>query len=77
MQSHNIWMRYLDDTFMIQQSQKEEFLHHINPVESSILFLDTLITSETDKFLSVGVCIKPTHTDLCFQWDSHHNLTAK
>ena len=34
-----LWRRYVDDTFVIlQQSQKEEFLQHINSVDPSILF---------------------------------------
>ena len=34
-----LWKRYVDDTFVIlQQSQKEEFLQHINSVDSSIKF---------------------------------------
>ena len=53
-----LWKRYVDDTFVIpQQSQKEEFLQHINSVDPSIKFtteepkddgsmpfLDTLVT---------------------------------
>ena len=32
-----LWKRYVDDTFVIlQQSQKEEFLQHINSVDPSI-----------------------------------------
>ena len=34
-----IWKRYVDDTFVIQlESQKEEFFHHINQVDTSITF---------------------------------------
>ena len=34
-----IWKRYVDDAFVIQQeSQKEEFFHHINQVDTSIKF---------------------------------------
>ena len=53
-----LWKRNVDDTFVIlQQSQKEEFLQHINSVDPSIKFtteeprqngsmpfLDTLVT---------------------------------
>ena len=53
-----LWKRYVDDTFVIlQQSQEEEFLQHINSVDPSIRFtkeeprqdgsmpyLDTLVT---------------------------------
>ena len=35
----NIWKRYVDDTFVVQlMSQREEFFHHINQVDTSIKF---------------------------------------
>ena len=35
----SIWKRYGDDTFVIQQqSNREEFLQHINSVDPSIIF---------------------------------------
>ena len=85
------WRRYVDDTCVIQhQSHKEEFLSHINSVDSaiqftvedakedgSIPFLDTLISPEQNGTFSIGVYRKPTHTDLYFPWDSNHNLSAK
>ena len=56
-----LWKRYVDDTFVIlQQSQKEEFMQHINSVDPSIKFttkeprqdcslpfLDTLVYHKT------------------------------
>ena len=34
-----IWKRYVDDTFVVQlQSQRDEFFHHINQVDTSIKF---------------------------------------
>ena len=73
-----LWRRYVDDTFVIlQKSQKEEFLQHINSVDPSILFtteeakqdgsmpfLDTLVTPQEDGTLTTSVYRKPTHTDL-------------
>ena len=86
-----LWQRYVEDTFVIlQQSQKEEFLQHINSVDPSILFtteeakqdgsmpfLDTLVTPQEDGTLTTSVYRKPTHIDLYLQWDSHHNLACK
>ena len=43
----------------------------------AIPFLDTLITLQADGSLSIIVYCKPTHTDQCLQWDSHHRLYAK
>ena len=85
-----MWKRYIDDTFVIHQSHKEEFFRRINTVDPSIQFtveeskdygsipfLDTIITPETDGTLTTGVYRKPTHTDLYLLWDSNHNLAAK
>ena len=84
-------MRYVDDTFAIQQEgQKQIFLEHINKLDPAITFivegnqengaipfLDTLVRSEAENSLSITVYRKPTHTDQYLQWDSHHNLVAK
>ena len=43
----------------------------------AIPFLDTLITQQADSSLSKTVYCKPTHTNQCLQWDSHHSLSAK
>ena len=86
-----LWKRYVDDTFVIlQQSQKEGFLQHINSVDASIKFTteepkddgsmpfqDTLVTPKEDGTLTTCVYRKPTHTDLYLQCDSHHNLACK
>ena len=88
--SPRLWKRYVDDTFVIlQQSQKEEFLQHINSVDPSInfttektrhgsyiSFLDTLVTPQKYGTLTTSVYRKPTHTDLYLQRDSHHNLAC-
>ena len=84
-------MRYVDDTFVIQQKrQKQTFLEHFNKVDPAIKFtvdsnqengaipfLDTLVKPEADNTLSITVYRKPTHTDQFLQWNSHHNLAAK
>ena len=62
-------MRYVDDTFVIQQEgQKQTFLEHINKVDTAIKFtvesnqengaipfLDTLVKPEADNTLSISV----------------------
>ena len=83
-------MRYVDDTFVIQQEdQKQTFLDHINKVDlimftvegnqmnGAIPFLDTLVKQEADNSLPITVYRKPTHTDQDLHWDSHHNLAIK
>ena len=86
-----VWYRFVDDTWVIQQqSSKQEFLEHINEVapaikftvegtqgNGAIPFLDTLVTLQTDGFLSITVYQNPTHTYEYLQWDSHHSLSAK
>ena len=82
--------KYVDHTFVIlQQSQKEEFLQHLNSVDPSINctteetrpdgsvpFVDTLITPQKDGTLTTSVYRKATHTYF-LQLDSHHNLACK
>ena len=86
-----LWKRFVDDIFTIlQSSQKNGFLEHINSIDQHIQFtvedqrsdgampfLDILITPGRDGSLSTSVFRKPTHTDLYLQWDSHHTLTSK
>ena len=71
-------------------AHKEEFLTHINSVDSNIQFtaedpgpdgslpfLDILITPNEEGRLETSVYRKPTHTDQYLQWDSHHPISAK
>ena len=72
-----IWLRYVDDTFVIQKEEhKENFLEHINSVDLSIKFtkedtkedcaipfLDTFVKPKADNTLTIRVYRKPTHTD--------------
>ena len=48
-----------------------------NKEDDFIPFLDTIVKPEADGTLSITVNRKPTHTDQCLQWDSHHHLSAK
>ena len=84
-------LRYVDDTFAIQQkAHKQVFLNHINSIDlaiqftakgnqenQAIPFLDTLVKPQVDHSLSITVYYNPIHTDQCLQWDSHHKLSAK
>ena len=85
-----LWKRFVDDTFTILQlSQKNGFLEHLNSIDQymqftaedqksdgAMPFLDILVTPGRDGSLSTSVYRKPTHTDLYLQWDSHHTLTS-
>ena len=76
-----LWMRHVDDTFVIQQEgHKQTLLEHINKVDQAIKFivegnqetgaipfLDNLVKLEVDNTLSLTVYRKPKHTDQYFQ----------
>ena len=86
-----LWNRFVDGTFVIiNKAHKEEFLTHINSVDSNIQFtaedpgpdgslpfLDILITPNEEGRLETSVYRKPTHTDQYLQWDSHHPISSK
>ena len=77
----SMWKRFVDDTFVIKKkAHKEEFLTHLNSVDSNIQFtteeprpdgslpfLDILITPNKDGRLDTTVYRKPTHTDQYLQ----------
>ena len=86
-----LWKRLIDDTFIIiQRSQKDNFLQHLNDIDDnihftceeadedgSIAFMDMLITPDEDGRLKTSVYSKATHTDQYLHWDSHHAITSK
>ena len=86
-----LWKRFVDDTFVIlKRAHKEEFLTHINSVDSNIQFtteepgpdgslpfLDILISPDEEGRLKTSVYRKPTHMDQYLQWDSHHPISSK
>ena len=39
-------------------------------------FLDTIITTEHNRTLSISVCRKSTQINQYLQWDSHHHIAA-
>ena len=84
-----IWLRYVDDTFVILKEQElSPFFEHINNVDinikftqeecqdNSLPFLDCLITVKGNKLLT-KVFRKPTHTDQYLAFDSNHPLIHK
>ena len=86
----SLWLRFVDDTFVINRAEhSQDLLHHINnqdqhiqftvepTQQSSLPFLDTLVTIEPDNTFSTTVYRKPTHMDQYLHWDSNHHITAK
>ena len=87
----SVGKRFVDDTFVImKKAHKEEFLTHLNSVDSNIQFtseeprpdgslpfLDILITPDKDGRLDTTVYRKPTHMDQYLHWDSHHTISSK
>ena len=81
----------MDDIFtIIQKTDKDAFLNHINSIDEnihftyedpkedgSIPFLDMLIIPDEEGRLNTNVYRKPTHTDQYLHWDSHHAITSK
>jgi hypothetical protein len=84
-----VWLRYVDDTFVIlKQQELSSFFDHLNNIDSNIKFtqegshnnslpfLDCLITIK-DSRLQTKVYRKPTHTDQYLAFDSNHPLIHK
>ena len=85
------WKRFVDDTFVIIKSfHKQEFLDHINSIDTniqftseesredgSVPFLDMLIIPQEDGTFHTTIYRKPTHTDMYLQWDSQHPISSK
>ena len=81
----------MDDIFtIIQKTQKDAFLEHINSIDDNIHFtceepredgsmpfLDMLIIPDEEGRLNTTFYRMPTHTDQCLHWDSHHAITSK
>ena len=81
-----LWRRFVDDTCVVQWFEhRENILKHISSIEqsikftgqdtypySSMAFLDTVVTSEQNRTLSISVYRKPTHRYQYQHWDSHY-----
>ena len=86
-----LWIRFVDDTIIIQQAEHtQQLLQHINLHYPYIqftteepnrdgcqLFLDRLVSPGLDNILTATVCRKPTHTNQYLHWDSNHSISAK
>ena len=86
-----LWLRFVDDTFVIIKAEhSQHLLHHINSQDPHIQFtveepshhgtlpfLDTLVTIGPNHNLDTTVYRKPTHTDQHLHWDSKQFITAK
>ena len=83
-----VWLRYVDDTFVIWNHGEEElqrFLQHLNKVNLSIqftmeveskqklAFLDVLVERTAELNLGHTVYRKPTHTERHLQKTSNHH----
>ena len=89
--SPRLWLRYVDDTFVIQKEEhKQHLLEHINSVDpairftvednkdnGAISFLDTIVKPEGDNTVSITVYRKPTQMVQYLQRDSHYHLSVK
>lgn len=85
-----IWLRYVDDTFVIQDSGDiSSFTHYINQcdthikftheteVDGKLAFLDTCVHRGDHGQLTTTVYRKPTHTDQYLDFTSDHPLSTK
>ncbi|XP_033118412.1 uncharacterized protein LOC117118036 [Anneissia japonica] len=87
-----LWLRYVDDTFIIWQHSKvylDGFPDHLNSQHKSIMctmeeehnrslpFLDVLVTRQDAGTLSHAVYRKPTHTDRYLNKRSFHHPSTK
>ena len=87
----HLWLRYIDDTFAIQQAkQSHQLLWHINSqyphiqftmedsIEDGTLpFLDTPVSPGSNNLLTATVYRKPTHKEQNLHWESNHFTSAK
>ena len=86
-----IWLRYVDDTFVIWRHGKEQlkgFLEHLNSIKDNIKFtmeeekqgqfpfLDALVERVSQQF-HTSVFRKPTHTDSYIHYNSNHHPSTK
>ena len=86
-----IWLRYVDDTFVIWRHGKEQlkgFLEHLNSIKDNIKFtmeeekqgqlpfLDVLVERVSQQF-HTSVFRKPTHTDSYIHYNSNHHPSTK
>ena len=90
-QPSHLWMRFVDDTFVIQKAEhSQQLLQHINTQDPNIQFtveepdqdgavpfLDTKVTPGLNNTFITTVHRKPTHTDQYLHWESNHFIAAR
>ena len=86
-----LWIRYIDDIFCVFPANPDRtqlFVDHLNQQHStikftaeisltSVNFLDTTVTKESDGSLSTKLYRKPTDTFQYLHYDSHHPIHQK
>ena len=88
--SPSFWKRFVDDVISaVSQDEIVVLLQHLNSIEPSIQFtveretngklpfLDTYVQRTTDGKLETVAYRKPTHTDKCLPFNSHHPRSHK
>jgi len=87
----DIWLRYVDDTFILwphNRSELDTFLNHLNSVRPSIQleieddrklpFMDVQVTRDTESgTFQTAIYRKPTHTDRYLHFESYHSAHVK
>ena len=87
----HLWLRFVDDTIVIQQAKhSQQLLQNINSQdphipftteepkqEGTLPFLHTVVSSSPNNTLATTVYRKPTDTNQYLHWDSNHFITAQ
>ena len=87
----SLWLRFVDDTFAITKAEHSKpLLQHINNQDPHIqftveepsqqytlLFMDTLVTTQPNNTFTTSVYRKSIHTNQYLHWDSNHFIAAK
>ena len=69
------WYWYVDDSHACIHHHRVQFTYEAE--QGAISFLDTKTTRRTDGSIVVTVYRKPTNTDKCLDFDSHHHVQHK
>ncbi len=85
-----LWLRYVDDTFLIaNRTEKAALFEIINSIlpgiklteeeenANQLPFLDVLVQRSQDGALKTTAYRKPTHTDQLLQANSNHPISAQ
>ena len=84
-----IWLRKVDDTFVVTKQQPQELLNELNsihqnikftleePKDNKLAFLDCEIQRNSENKLDIRVCKKPTHTGQYVHFTSNVSKSVK